>query len=175
MLRQYGVAPELIAERLVTPPHFRNRNVVFFGSPEYSAAIGRLMQKLPLQTGYDRSARDHIAYEVDGAGSVIRRFPPKREPQTRHLSEVYGLITILPAETDGGQHATYIVFSGISSAGTQAAAEYFATPNHLATLAAKLGVRPGAEWPRRLQVLVHATTNMTVALDIAYETHRVIP
>jgi hypothetical protein len=175
MLRQYGVPSELIAERLVTPPFFRNRNVVFFGSPEYSTAIGRLMQRLPLQMGYDRTAGDHIAYETDSGGTVIRRFPPKRDPQSRHLAEVYGLITILPAESDGGQHSTYIVFSGISSAGTQAAAEYFATPNHLETLAGKIGVRGGEPWPKRLQVLVHATTNLTVALNIDYQTHRVAP
>jgi hypothetical protein len=172
LLRQYGVAPELMAERLVTPPVFRNRNVLFFGSAEYSAAVGRLMQKLPLQMGYDRVAGDHIAYEIDAAGKVVRRFPPKRDPATHGLSEVYGLITLLPSEGDGEQHSRYVIFSGISSAGTQAAADYFASPSHLEAMSKRLGLRPGEAWPQRLQILVHATTNLTMALDFAYETHR---
>jgi hypothetical protein len=174
LLRQYGAEPELLAERLVTPPVFRGRNVVFFGSGEYSEAVSRLMRGLPLRTGYDPVAHDYIAYEVDAAGKVIARFPPKREPAQGSLVEVFGLVTALPSEGDGGQRSRSVVFSGISSAGTQAAAEFFTTPSHLEALARHFGVRPGEPWPQRFQVLVHATTDRTVALGVAYRTHRIV-
>jgi hypothetical protein len=173
-LRGFGAMPELIAERLVTPPVFRNRNVVFFGSPEYSSTIARLMQGLPLQVGYDDIAKDHLAYEVDSSGQVIRRFTVKRDPQSKLLAQVYGLISILPSEGDGEQSSRYIIFSGVSSAGIQAAAEYLASPSHLAALQQRLNLKSGDPWPARLQVLVHATTSQTVTLSFAYETHRTV-
>jgi hypothetical protein len=173
-LRGFGATTELIAERLVTPPVFRNRNVVFFGGPEYSSTITRLMQNLPLQVGYDGLTRDHLAYEQDESGKVIRRFSVKRDPQKQILTEVYGLITILPSEGDGDQSSRYIIFSGVSSAGIQAAAEYLASPSHLAALQQHLQLKSGEAWPARLQILVHATTSQTVTLSFAYETHRIV-
>jgi hypothetical protein len=50
----------------------------------------------------------------------------------------------------------------------------FSSPVHLKDLARRLDLRAGAPWPRRFQVLVHATANLTVALGFAYETHRVV-
>lgn len=172
-LRTYGVAADLMAERLVTPPIFRNRNVIFFGSPEYSPALARLMKGLPLQVGFDRVARDHIAWAANPDGNVMQRYPPARDPSTQHLIEVYGLVTVLPSEGDGEQRSRYVIFSGISSAGTEAAAEYFVSLPHLRELAAKMNLRPGDPWPKRYQVLIHATTNLTVALGFRYETHRI--
>jgi hypothetical protein len=174
LLSSYGVRSELIAERLVAPPVFRNRNAILFGSPEYSETIAHLMQGLPLQVGFDPVAGDHIAWETGTDGTISHRFAPKRGSVNSGLKEVYGLITVLPAEGDGEGHLRSIIFSGISSAGTQAAAEYFVSPTHLSALATHLRINDGTVWPSTFQVLVHATTDRTVALSFAYETHRVI-
>jgi hypothetical protein len=173
MLNAARVHTELIPERLVSSPIFRNRNVVFLGSAEYSPTVERLMEKLPLQLGYDVTVGDHIAYELDSGGKVVHRFIPRRETPHSSLSQVFGLITLLPAEGDGEQQSRYIIISGISSAGIQAAAEYMVSPSHLEDLARRLG--HSTTWPSKLQILIHASTTSTVALSFGYETHRVVP
>lgn len=175
MLRGFGVESDLLAERLVTPPVFRNRNVVMLGNPEYSPTIRRLMTGFPLQVAVDPSTAEHEVVEVDAHGKIVGRFVPVRDPHTLELSEVFGLITSLPAEGDGEQHYRYLLFSGISSAGTEAAAQFFTSPSQLEKLAEHLRLRPGESWPNKLQVLVRSTTNRTVALSFSYETHRIAP
>jgi hypothetical protein len=173
MLNGFGASTDLIPERLVTSPIFRNRNVVFFGREEYSPTVQRLLKGMPLHIGYDVTAGDYIAYEIDKSGKVIGRFIPARESPHSGLSAVFGLISILPAEGDGEQQLRYVIISGISSAGIQAAAEYIASPFHLEALSRRLD-RP-ATWPGKLQILIHASTTSTVALSFGYETHRIAP
>jgi hypothetical protein len=66
-----------------------------------------------------------------------------------------------------------VVLSGISSAGTEAAADYVTAPGQIEDLARRIGVRPGDPWPPRLQVLIRASSNRTMPLSFAYETHRI--
>lgn len=168
-LNRLGVQTELLAERLVTTPVFRNRNAVFLGNSEYSPIIDRLLRGLPLQVGYDQASGEHIVYETDEQGRTVRRFVPVRD-DTSLLAQVHGLITILPAEGDGNHAARYIIVSGVTSAGTQAAAEFLVSPSHLGELLN----RTGGRLPTRIQVLVRASTNRTVALSFGLETYRVI-
>lgn len=175
MLRGFGVESDFLAERLVTPPVFRNRNAVMFGNPEYSATIKRLIARLPLQLTVDPSTKEHEVCEVNGQGKIIRRFVPVRDPRNSELTEVFGLITSLPAEGDSDQHARYLLFSGISSAGTEAAALYFSSPSHLKDLAKRLHLKSNDPWPNKLQVLIRSTTDRTVAFNFSYETHRIAP
>lgn len=168
-LNGLGVRTELLAERLATTPVFRNRNAVFFGNPEYSPIIERLLRGLPFQIGYDKESGEHIAYEVARDGNIVRRFVPVRDGTTL-LTQVHGLITILPAEGDGNHPARYIVVSGVTSAGTQAAAEFLVSQSHLSELLNQTGGR----LPQRIQILVRASTNRTVALSFGLEAYRVI-
>ena len=117
----------------------------------------------------DRATGEHEVSEVDSQRRFVRRFVPVRDSRSRELTEVFGLITSLPAEGDGDRHSRYLLFSRISSAGTEAAAQYFTSPSHLRELAERLRT-----WPERFQVLIRTTTNWTVALSFSYETHRVI-
>lgn len=168
-LNGLGVQTELLAERLATTPVFRNRNAVFLGNSEYSPIIERLLRGMPLQIGYDQASGEHIAYETDGQGRTVRRFVPVRD-DTSLLTQVHGLITILPAEGDGNHPARYFIVSGVTSAGTQAAAEFLVSPAHLGDLLN----RTGDQFPARIQILVRASTNRTVALSFGLETYRVI-
>jgi hypothetical protein len=65
------------------------------------------------------------------------------------------------------------LFSGISSAGTQAAVEYFCSPANLRILKARMHDASG-NLPVSYQVVVRCSVVNNLALDWAYETHRVI-
>jgi hypothetical protein len=173
LLSSFGTNCELQAERLVTTPVFRDRNVIFFGNPEYSPTITRLLQGLPLTTAYDTTAQDHIVIEYGPHGEILNRFLPRRDQGPSMLKEVYGLITVLPGEGKRERPTRYIIFSGISSAGTQAAAEYFASTSHLEQLAGKIAAS-GKAWPEKYQVLVRASSSYTIALSFEYQLHRIL-
>jgi len=169
ILTQARVEHQLLAERLVTTPALRGGNVVFFGSPEYSPSVARLLEKAPFQIGFGPAGLEHVIYERKADGTDGARWVPTRSKQGAY-SEVYGLITILPADGDTEGAHRYVAISGISSAGTEAACDFFASPLLLGELERKLGGR----WPKALQVVVRARTNRVVALGSEYADHRVL-
>jgi len=92
----------------------------------------------------------------------------------RPLVQVYGLITVLPSEsTTNHQHRT-LIFSGVNSAGTQAAAEFFSSPENLLELRKHLKREGHDNFPAAYQVAVSAETDDNILLNFKYETHRVI-
>jgi hypothetical protein len=84
------------------------------------------------------------------------------------------LITVLPSEsTTNHQHRT-LIFSGANSAGTQAAAEFFSSPESLMELRKHLQQEGHNYFPAAYQVAVSAETDDNILLNFRYETHRVI-
>ncbi len=162
-----GVAPKMFPEKVITMPTLRQRNVVLFGAPEYSPAVAHFLEKCPLTVSYPNS--------------IISRegqFPPTRYATRRddknRLIQVYGLITVLPSEsTTNHQHRT-LIFSGVNSAGTQAAAEFFSSPENLLELRKHLKREGHDTFPSAYQVAVSAETDDNILLNFKYETHRVI-
>jgi hypothetical protein len=57
--------------------------------------------------------------------------------QDKRYTEVYGLITVLPAGGEGTPLHHVLIFSGMTSVGTQGAAEFFARPESLRVLREK--------------------------------------
>jgi hypothetical protein len=89
------------------------------------------------------------------------------------LKRAYGLITVLPGPGPNDDTRRIVLFSGISSAGTQAAVEYFCSPANLRILKARMHDASG-NLPASYQVVVRCSVVNNLALDWAYETHRVI-
>ncbi|MFN0121059.1 MAG: hypothetical protein ACKV2V_11215 [Blastocatellia bacterium] len=90
------------------------------------------------------------------------------------IEEVYGLITVLPSEgaTDSAQRT--IILSGVTSAGMQAAAEFFASPSGLLAFPRKLQAAGQAQLPRAYQVVVKVHSDSILPLSFQYEMHRVL-
>lgn len=162
-----GIMPKLFPEKVISMPTLRQRNVVLVGAPEYSLAIAHFLEKCPLTVSYLHSI---ISRE--------NQFPPtqyetKRDEKNR-LIQVYGLITVLPSEsTTNHQHRT-LIFSGVNSAGTQAAAEFFSSPENLLELQKHLKKEGHDTFPPAYQVAISAETDDNILLNFRYETHRVI-
>ncbi len=166
ILTSAGVDHNLLAERLVSLPALRGENIVFFGSPEYSPAVARIMEKLPLQNEYAEKYGEHVIWD---RGATNAAYVPGRASGGDY-SEVYGLITIVPSDGDSSGGKRFVVISGISSAGTEAASEFFASSKLLSMLEEKLGRR----WPKAMQIVVKATSSKVIALSCEYAGHRVL-
>jgi hypothetical protein len=161
-----NVAPQMFPEKVITVPTLRRRNVVLFGAPEYSPAVARFLDRCPLTVNF----LDAIV-DAESEPTPSARYGVKRDQQNR-MTQLFGLITVLPSESSVN-HRT-IIFSGVNSAGTQAAAEFFASPEHLLELKNHLKKDGHDTFPAAYQVVVRAETDESILLNFRYETYRVI-
>jgi len=85
------------------------------------------------------------------------------------------LITVLPGESLVNHQNRILIFSGVNSAGAQAAAEFFSSPKHLLELKEELKKAGHDTFPPAYQVVVRAETDDSILLNFHYETYRIIP
>jgi hypothetical protein len=164
-----GASPQLFPEKVITVPTLRRRNVILFGAPEYSAAIAHFLEKCPISVDY----LDAIV-STEAGKPQTRLFAVKRDPQSRPV-QTYGLITVLPSESSTNQQHRTVIFSGVNSAGTQAAAEFFTSPEHLIELKKQMKKDGHNGFPPAYQVVVRSETDDSILLNFHYETYRAIP
>jgi len=171
-LARAGVPVHLRPERIVAFPAFRGRNCVVLGTPEYSPAAQKFLERGNFTLEYSRDAADYVVVNRKPAGQEPAYYAPRRNAE-QQIVEVYAVITVLPSDgSPDGRHRT-IVISGLNSAGTEAAAEYITSPPYLVDLEHRLGrssLHPG---PGAYQVVIKSTTDDTLPLTISYVTHRV--
>ncbi|HEY8461690.1 MAG TPA: hypothetical protein VIM99_14975 [Blastocatellia bacterium] len=168
-LTSAGVAPQIFPEKVVAVPTLRRRNVILFGAPEYSPAVAHFLEKCPLTVKY----LDSIISRADGQPPTAI-YSGRRDAQYR-LTQVYGLITVLPNDGSAERPRRIIIFSGVNSAGAQAAAEFFSGPENLAELRKRLNSQGHDHFPPAYQVVVSAETDDSIMLNFKYETHRLLP
>jgi hypothetical protein len=164
-----GVSPRMFPEMVTTMPTLRRRNVILFGAPAYSPAVTRFLEKCPLHINY----LDAIVGPATEQ-SPAARYALKRD-QRQRLTLVFGLITVLPGESSANQQTRILIFSGVNSAGAQAAAEFFSSPEHLLELKKELKKAGHDTFPPAYQVVVRAETDDSIMLSFHYETYHVIP
>jgi len=169
ILNAAGVSPQIVPELTITMPMLRRRNVILFGAPDYSAAVARFQENCPLRVNY----LDAIVGSATPA-TPAARYALKLGRQQR-LTQVFGLITVLPGENSANQPTRILIFSGVNSAGAQAAAEFFSSPEHLLELKKELKKAGHDSFPPAYQVVVRAETDDSILLNFHYETYRIIP
>jgi hypothetical protein len=164
-----GVSPQMFPEMVTTMPTLRRRNVILIGAAAYSPAVARFLEKCPL----------HVNYLDAIVGSATEQSPTARyalkRDQRQRLTQVFGLITVLPGESSVNQQNRILIFSGVNSAGAQAAAEFFSSPEHLLELKNELKKAGFDTFPPAYQVVVRAETDDSILLNFSYETYRIIP
>lgn len=168
ILNAAGVSPQIVPELVITMPMLRRRNVVLFGAPDYSSAMARFQENCPLRVNF----LDAIVGPATPA-TPAARYAIKLGPQQR-LTQVFGLITVLSGESVANQQTRILAFSGVNSAGAQAAAEFFSSPEHLLELKKELKKAGHDTFPPAYQVVVRAETDDSILLNFRYETYRVI-
>jgi len=168
LLSQSGALPQLAPESDLRAFAVRGWNVVLIGSPNYSPLVARFLMNAPFSVRYDPVKREEVV--SDGAKRV---FYPSRDAHGM-LTKAYGLITVLPSQADGEGVARTLIFSGITSAGPQAALEFFRSPEGLRVLKAKLRLDGLAKFPLAYQVVVRCGLDHNLALNWEYEAHQVM-
>jgi hypothetical protein len=168
-LNAAGVSPQIFPEITITMPMLRRRNVILFGAPDYSSAAARFQENCPLRVNY----LDAIVGLATPA-TPAARYAIKLGQQQR-LTQVFGLITALPGENWANQQTRILIFSGVNSAGAQAAAEFFSSPEHLLELKKELKKAGHDTFPPAYQVVVRVDTDDSILLNYRYETYRIIP
>jgi hypothetical protein len=168
VLTAAGVSPQIFPELTITMPMLRRRNVILFGAPDYSSAVARFQENNPLRVNY-LDAIVGSATEQPAARYALKL------GQQQRLTQVFGLITVLPGESSANQQTRILIFSGVNSAGAQAAAEFFSSPEHLLELKKELKKAGHDTFPPAYQVVVRAETDDSILLNFRYETYRIIP
>lgn len=170
MLTAARAKAHVIPEWGTRPLALRGRNLLLIGSPNYSPLAARILQKMPLTVWYDPVRKEEVIAEDLADGKARRVFQPKRDAYGSY-SAVYGLLTVLPSHAPLDSQEVTAIFSGITSAGPQAAMEVFASPQHLRELLGRMG---RSRLPSSYQVVVRAGVDRSLALNWGYEHHRVI-
>jgi hypothetical protein len=170
MLHAGRVRYQVLPERAARVTTMRGRNVMLIGDPQDSEAAALYLENAPITMVYDEAAEDLVIRDRrPGQG---RSYIPKRGADKRY-TEVYGLVTVVPTPGAAGDQRT-VVMSGLTSVGSQGAAEFFSSAKSMAALLERFHKEGLPGFPSSYQVVVHCNSRDTLLLSTEYETHAVI-
>ena len=173
LLARAGVPYEIVAERASTASALRDRNAVVLGRPEYSPAAEFMLSNKPMSIAYSSVAKEYVLKVACGSSPSKSYSDSASQAGRARDDDRYGLITVVsPDSPSGGTRVVH--FSGLASAGTQAAAEYFSSATQLRQLAAKFKADGIRGFPRSYQVLVRAKAIAMLPVQMEYVSHCVI-
>jgi len=137
------------------------RNVILLGS----VYVNEWSRKLPVSESFNYTSAATIENRLPLAGEE-KEYRPQFDERTGELRTDYALITVKPNVS--GDHAV-MTLAGLYSEGTEAAAEFITTKNHLAVLAQRLKEAGGQGAPPKyyqalLKVGVENGTPTTITL-----------
>lgn len=159
---------QVLPERVATVTALRGRNAVLFGAPVDSEAISRMLESTPLTVAYEPSVKEFVILDRTTGRTIV----PDKGPQGE-FRDVYGLVTVLNTRESDRRHGM-VIFSGITSAGTQGAAEFFSSADsleHLRTIFARDGLN---ELPLAYQVVVRCNFSDWLILSYEYASHKIL-
>lgn len=168
-----GASFQVLPERVTPFPSLRGRNLILFGMPEYSEAVTRLLGAGAFEITYHPPAAEKAISARGEPASESSVFVPERDANHR-IMQTYGLITVLSDTDPKGSPQRTVIFSGIGSAGAQAASEFFSSAPHLLDLQKRFREAGQDDFPRAYQVVVKSTSSATLPLDFSYVAHRVL-
>ncbi len=170
VLSRAGAFYELWPERSGTPTLMRGRNVILLAREEYSESAALITRNQNFYVDFSPEHRN-IA--------IFNRKPKPGEPALYPLDppgkrrECYGLITVAPSPGLPGQEHRTVLLSGLNSAGSQAAAEFFTSAASLRDLRDRFRKEGYAQIPSQYQVVIRTTSIDTIPRAWSYQTHRV--
>ncbi|HEX8151202.1 MAG TPA: hypothetical protein VF591_28735 [Pyrinomonadaceae bacterium] len=147
--------------RQVSAADLKYRNVILLGS----IYVNEWTRRLPTVESFNYTFNATIENRDPQPGEE-REYKPQFDPQTGDLAVDYALITVKPNVS--GERSV-MTLAGIFSEGTEAAAEFVTTRNHLAVLGQRLRQLGGQQPPPRyyqalLKVEVENGTPTTITL-----------
>jgi hypothetical protein len=156
----------------------KTQNIVILGSPAENILIRDLPQAQDFVFGLIKEDGGGTAFGLSNTrpqAAEQKTYLAKQEgPSRSQISEDYALISLLRGlESD----RRLLILAGITTFGTQAAAEYVTRPEYIKDLIDHLNTaRPGEapKLPPYYQILVKVKVNGGVPVQIFYVTHHVL-
>lgn len=156
----------------------KTENIVVLGSPAENFFLRDLPNK---QDFIFRTLKDERQQQTFGiintkpqAGEQ-RVYVAKQEGRSRsQITEDYAVVSLLQGLSEKNR---LLILAGITTYGTQAAAEYVTNPQYIKDLIQRLNIAPAGEPPRlpaNYQVLLRVKVNGGVPIQISYVTHHVL-
>lgn len=142
--------------RLITVNDFRNHDVIFLGSPFENQVLGEL--HLPQRFIFQQPEEPPLLWRGRILDRKARRAEPQsyqleRDPDQQIIRADYGLFNVLPGPTPGRR---IVILAGLTTSGTQGAAEFATSEAGLQRILDVLGTRSGGrdEFPSYFECLV---------------------
>ena len=168
VLHTYGETSQVLPERSAPIAAVRGRNAILIGDPQDSSVAAELLQKTPLTIDYDPAVQDLVVRNRRQNTTWI----PKRGTDKRY-TDAFGLITVLPSP-GARANQRIVILSGITSVGSEGAAEFFSSPKEMLALRKAFEKQGLRGFPVAYQIVVRCQSNDTQLVSEAYEAHAVV-
>jgi hypothetical protein len=161
LFKGLGKGAMLKQSRTVSAEDMKNHNVILLGSVWVNEWSGKDLIKEDFGSGASATIVNYNPLPGEE-----REYSPKFDEETGRLIEDYGLITIKPNISEKN---TVMVLAGTHSEGTEAAAEYLTSEDHLSSLNQRLlsSARPS---PKHFQVLLRVKVDNGIPTIISIVT-----
>ncbi len=169
LISRSGALPKIMPEANSQAFALRDRNVVLIGSPNYSPLAARFLEKVPYSVRYDPATREEVVSDLEGK----HVFRPTTD-ESGMMTKAYGIITVLASQNSADERTQIVILSGITSAGPQAALEFFKSSPALRDLKARFRREGLNGFPPAYQVIVRCGMDHNLALTWEYATHQTI-
>jgi hypothetical protein len=163
---------------LMTWDDLKAENIVVLGSPAENILLRDLPQKQEFVFRLLRDDNQKPTFGIENTkpkgGEQVNYFAKQEGPSRSQISEDYAVISLLRGLD--AEHRL-LILAGITTFGTQAAAEYVTRPEYIRELVSRLNVASAGEQPRLpeyYQVLIKVKVNGGVPVQISYVTHHVL-
>jgi hypothetical protein len=163
---------------LLTWDDLKSNNIVILGSSAENYLLRDLPQQQDFVFGVFKDESGNLSFGLTNtkakAGEEQFYFAKQEGPSRSQISEDYALISVLK-----GLDADHrlMILGGITTYGTQAAAEYVSKPEHIKELISHLNVSSNPDTPKLpayYQIVIKVKVNGGVPVQIAYVTHHVL-
>ena len=172
-LQSLGIQVQILPERTAPLASFRNRNVILVGDPLISFAAAQLLRRARLTIVHDPATNRLVIRDQTKPPQDPPAFA-RQSAQSGNITEVYGLLTVLPTDAAPGQNRRTLIVSGVSNVGVQGAMEFFTSPERLQELKARFLKDGLPGFPRSYQLVVHCTAQDSLPLSCGYAAHYVL-
>jgi hypothetical protein len=163
----YQILPE--AEAPLASLH--GRNAIIIGTPVNSIAATVLLKNQPFNIGFTSGDELVVIDQRKPAG--------QNEAYVGHFlnapaeSTLYGLLTVIPGADAAGHPKRTVLVAGTGSAGVQAVAEFFSSPDRMRELKARFASAGLKDFPPEYQVVVRCRVMGGRLISFEYLTHAI--
>ena len=172
-LERMGAEFQMVAERSISLPALRDRNLLLLANPEYSFAARALLDRAFWTIAYDPATRERVVRPSGVSGSGDRVYSPTRRTDGI-LQEVFGLLTVLPSEGSAADSSKTVLVSCTNAAGCQAALEFFSSPASMRGLLERFRREHHDGFPAAYQIVIRCRVHLSQAISGAYENHVIL-